>query len=102
MAIEIEKTKNRNGGPIFLILIIVIVVIFFVFLSVRNNLGERSSSANIDKIIDKDTKELENVSKNLDKNIDSIFGRSDFQQLYQHNDLNMDFEIGKENPFNSF
>lgn len=102
MAIEIEKAKNKNGGPLFLILIVVVVVIFFVFLSLRNNLGEKASSASIDKIIDKETKELENISKNLDKNIDSIFNRSDFQQLYQHNDLKMDFEIGKEDPFKSF
>jgi len=102
MAIEIEKVKNRSNGPVFIILMVVIVVIFFVFLSLRNNLGEKASNTDIDKIINKDTKELENISKNLDRNIDAIFERSDFQQLYKHSDVLMDFEVGKADPFNSF
>ena len=97
-----EKVRNRSNGPVFIVLVVVVVVIFFVFLSLRNNMGERASYSDIDKIINKDTKELENISKNLDKNIDAIFERSDFQQLYKHSDVLMDFEVGKTNPFNSF
>ena len=102
MAIEMEKVKNKNSSPIFIALIVVAVIIFFVFTSLRSNFNLKANKADIGKIIDKDTKELENVSKNLDKNIDAIFEREDFQQLYRHIDINMDFEIGKPDPFKSF
>jgi len=102
MAIEIEKVKNRNNGPIFILLIAFLVVIFFVFISLRNNSKEKISQTDINKIIGKETKELETISKNLDQNIDAIFGRPDFQQLYRHNDIGTEFEIGKTDPFNSF
>lgn len=102
MAIEIEKIKSRNNGPIFIVLIVVFIVIFFVFLSLRKNLGTKVTNSDISKIINKDTKELESINKNLDKNINSIFERSDFQQLFRHSDVDMNFEIGKTDPFNSF
>lgn len=102
MAIEIEKVKNRNNGPVFILLVVFLIIIFFVFISLRKNFGEKISQSDISKIIGKDTKELETISKNLDKNIDAIFERPDFQQLYRHNDISTEFEIGKTDPFNSF
>ena len=102
MAIEMEKIKNKNSGPTFIALVVVVIIIFFVFMSLRSNFNLKTDETDIGKIIDKDTKELENVSKNLDKNIDAIFEKPDFQQLYRHNDVNMDFEIGKPDPFKSF
>ena len=74
----------------------------FVFMSLRNSFKLKADETDISKIINKDTKELENVSKNLDKDIDAIFGREDFQQLYRHIDINMEFEVGKTDPFKSF
>ncbi len=71
-------------------------------MSLRNSFNLKADETDISKIIDKDTKELENVSKNLDQNIDTIFGREDFQQLYRHIDINMEFEVGKADPFKSF
>ncbi|MFA5230550.1 MAG: hypothetical protein WC422_04165 [Candidatus Paceibacterota bacterium] len=97
-----ERVKNRNTGPIFMVLSVVAIIIFFVFMSLRSSFNLRANETDIGKIIDKDTKELENVSKNLDQNIDTIFGREDFQQLYRHIDINMEFEVGKIDPFKSF
>jgi uncharacterized membrane protein YhiD involved in acid resistance len=102
MAIEIEKVRNKNSGPIFVVLAIFFVVVFLVFLSVRKNLGMKIDKDNVKKVINKETLELENINKNLDKNIDSIFQREDFQALYKHNDILGDYEIGKPDPFKSF
>jgi hypothetical protein len=102
MAIEMERAKKRNTGPVFIVLAVVVIIIFFVFMSLRNSFKLKADETDISKIINKDTKELENVSKNLDKDIDAIFGREDFQQLYRHIDINMEFEVGKTDPFKSF
>lgn len=102
MAIEIEKSRGKNNGPVFVVLTIFLVVVFLVFLSLKKNLGIKISKTDIRKIINKDTVELKNINKNLDKNIDDIFQREDFRQLYKHNDVSNEFEIGKTDPFKSF
>ncbi len=102
MAIEIERQRNKNNGPIFVVLAIFFVVVFLVFLSLKQNLGMKVDKNDVKKVLDKDTRELENISKNLDKNIDVISQREDFRQLYKHNDVTNDFEKGRVDPFKSF
>jgi hypothetical protein len=102
MAIEIERTKNKHNGPMLVILAIFFVVVFLVFLSLRKNLGVVVDKADVQKVIDKNTRELENINKNLDKNIDAIFQREDFKKLYEHNDVGVEFDKGKPDPFKSF
>jgi hypothetical protein len=102
MAIEIERTRNKNSGPIFVVLAIFFVIVFLVFLSLRQNLGMKVDKDDVKKVIDKDTRELENISKNLDNDINDIFLREDFKELYKHNDVTTEYEFGKPNPFKSF
>jgi hypothetical protein len=102
MAIEIERSKNKHNGLMLVVLAIFLVVVFLVFLSLKKNLGVVVNKADVQKVIDKDTRELENVSKNMDKNIDAIFQREDFKKLYRHNDMGVEYEKGKQDPFKSF
>lgn len=102
MAIEIERKRNKTGGPIFVVLAIFFVVVFLVFVSLKQNLGMRVDKDDVKKVLDKDTRELENISKNLDKNIETVFQRDDFKTLYEHKDISLDFEFGKPDPFKSY
>lgn len=102
MAIQVEKQKNKptNLSAVFIIIFIIITAI--VFFSFKKSTVFDGVKVDITKVINKDTKELEYVGRNLDQDIDAIINNPKFYQLVPHNDISSDFEVGKTNPFQSF
>jgi Na+/melibiose symporter-like transporter len=102
MAIQVEKTKNSSNNFMFVFIVIFVIVIAIVFFSFRKSNVLEVTKIDIGKVINKDTKELDRIGQNLDRDIDLIVNNPKFYQLAPHNDVSLEFEVGRENPFQSF
>ncbi len=102
MAIQIEKTKKTSGTFLFVFVAIFMIIVAVVFFSFQKNNILEISKVDISKVINSDTKELDKIGKNLDKDIDSIVNNPSFYQLVPHDEVTREFEVGRENPFQSF
>jgi hypothetical protein len=102
MAIQIEKTKNNSNNFIFIFAIIFLVIVAVVFFSFQKSNVLETVGVDIGKVINSDTKELGRIGQSLDRDIDEIVNDPKFYQLAPHDNIAREFEVGRENPFQSF